>query len=438
MSTKSTRVRQIPAFGLGSKFVFSKPEYRSGRFATQILPHHDNPTLYNDGMSRVRGIQITESEGHAWPRKGHDLQDRGGPFYTRKLYLGEMSHRRLDKQLETKTVYKNVVNDYFSPVQVNPFLYLGDRDISGYPDPSTSDEDLMILGTKAIASASPVSPIVSLPVTIGELIRDGLPTMAGLKALKAKGKPDALADEYLNYQFGIKPLVSDLKDLGYALRKADKLIAQLKRDSGRVVRRRVDLGTEKEVTEDGVFFGAPSTVWLLDRTIDPSLPRVTSVAIRRKVTISKKRWFSGAFTYVLPNSREHDNIRRMSREAERLFGLVPDASDVWNLLPWSWLGDWFVDVGPVIQNATNAQTFGQVLLYGYVMEHTIKTYEYTLDDPPVGWAGLGDATLTIHDEVKKRVMASPYGFGSDWEEFSPYQISILAALGITRARPIAR
>lgn len=438
MSAAVTRVRQTSPFGPTSKFYFPRVKQVTN-FAGD--PPNVPPrvtTLNSDGLSDRRGIQITESEGHAWPRKGHDLQDRGGPFYTRKVYIAEMKYRDVSSSQQiTSKMGRRVDNDYISPVPVPSFTYLGDRRVSGLPDLSTSDDDLAVIGTSVIASVSPVSPMVSLPVTIGELIRDGLPTMAGLKILKGKGKPSSVADEYLNTMFGIKPLLSDLQALGRVIQDADKLIAQLKRDSGKVVRRRRDFDIEKEVIEDYVSMRPARSVWTLAKSVFPGNPVSTSVAVHHKTTVSRKRSFSGAFTYYLPDSSEHGNIRRMASVADRLVGLKPDVSDVWNLLPWSWLGDWFVNTGDVIQNAVNAQSFGQVVQYAYMMEHTIVKYEYTVIDHGFPMAS-GPITLVIHDEVKKRVAASPYGFGSVWEEFTPYQLSILAALGISRTKPIAR
>jgi hypothetical protein len=42
------------------------------------------------------------------------------------------------------------------------------------------------------------------------------------------------------------------------------------------------------------------------------------------------------------------------------------------------------------------------------------------------------ASTTITTETKARAKASPFGFETDWDLFSTFQLSILAALGITR------
>jgi len=94
--------------------------------------------------------------------------------------------------------------------------------------------------------------------------------------------------------------------------------------------------------------------------------------------------------------------------------------------------DWFSNAGDVINNVTNRTVHSQVLQYGYLMEHTIVKDTYTR---PVSsfnnGAPCGSSTLVT--ETKKRVRANPYGFGVSWEALSPFQLSILSALGITRS-----
>jgi hypothetical protein len=43
-----------------------------------------------------------------------------------------------------------------------------------------------------------------------------------------------------------------------------------------------------------------------------------------------------------------------------------------------------------------------------------------------------DMTSSYYLDSKERHAASPYGFGVGWDDFSPYQLSILMALGLTR------
>lgn len=161
----------------------------------------------------------------------------------------------------------------------------------------------------------------------------------------------------------------------------------------------------------------------------------TSGITAKQIIVEQRQWFSGAFTYYLPDSDELGGLGRLALEADRLFGVVPDIADLWNLIPWSWLVDWFVNVGPVLQNLANYSKYGLVMPYGYMMEHTIVEYQYTFTpsvktDKIVG----GGVNLVIVDETKKRVQASPFGFGVTWDGFNPGQLAILAALGLSRSQ----
>jgi len=124
---------------------------------------------------------------------------------------------------------------------------------------------------------------------------------------------------------------------------------------------------------------------------------------------------------------------RYALEARKLTGLSLDPDTLWNLAPWSWAVDWFSNTGDVISNLTDRGLYGLVMRYGYVMEHTITTDTYTLVQPssPTAKKMLG-SPLRVITETKQRRGANPYGFGVSWDGLSPFQGSILAALGISR------
>jgi hypothetical protein len=73
-------------------------------------------------------------------------------------------------------------------------------------------------------------------------------------------------------------------------------------------------------------------------------------------------------------------------------------------------------------------------VYGYMMEHTVRSYTYSFDGP-TGLIGFGSnrpslITLTVESKVRRR--ATPYGFGFDMGGLTARQLAILTALGITR------
>jgi hypothetical protein len=128
-------------------------------------------------------------------------------------------------------------------------------------------------------------------------------------------------------------------------------------------------------------------------------------------------------------------MARLALEAKKLLGLSLTPDTVWNLTPWSWMVDWVSNAGDVVSNISDALFDGLVLRYGYMMEHTLTSDEYFFVGP-TGFQptnGPRPSSITLHHEVKKRVKATPYGFGLTWTSFTTRQLAILAALGITRS-----
>jgi hypothetical protein len=122
-----------------------------------------------------------------------------------------------------------------------------------------------------------------------------------------------------------------------------------------------------------------------------------------------------------------------------LLGLKITPSLVWELTPWSWLIDWFLNIGTVIENL---QTFGlsnTILNYAYCCYRREMTATIDLDlsgfmaqSGSPSFTG-GKAYLMTVDQ-KVRIPASPFGFGIAGTSLSASQLAILTALGLARSR----
>jgi len=116
------------------------------------------------------------------------------------------------------------------------------------------------------------------------------------------------------------------------------------------------------------------------------------------------------------------------------------------VLPWSWLIDWFSNVGDVVSNASSNAVDNLTSNYAYVMERIISKRIYHTDNtskalsgcPP--WICFGGGFVgncdTIHEKVTKSRSGSgnPFGLGVKLGDLSGYQLGILAALGISRSK----
>lgn len=254
-----------------------------------------------------------------------------------------------------------------------------------------------------------------------------------LKMLAKTKKFKSLGDEYLNYQFGWKPFVMDLQKMYYLYRDLDKQLAQLIRDNRRVVRRRRSLG-RSVIDDDPVTEEFNHVVHVKPGLFDPR-GHSTHTHYHSRIT---ENWFVGAYEYYIPDI---GTDKWESRATLALFGANVTPEVIWEALPWSWLIDWFSNVGTIVANASQNAAENLVSNYAYIMrKDTVKDDYYstfsTLPTDILFTQDGGSFSCSFHKELvyKARLPATPYGFGIDYDSLSAYQVSILAALGVSRGR----
>jgi hypothetical protein len=308
-----------------------------------------------------------------------------------------------------------------------------------YPNTQPSSNSFLdVLGTKAIAGCSPSNPTTDLSVAAGELIKEGIPKLIGssigaLRNMSGRKRRKYLASEYLNYQFGWKPLVDSIMETSMTIVNADKIISSYERDSGRLVRRSYDFPEETTTSISDIAVNvSPWTYGASGAIID--WPTLNQGKVVLKQTTSTRRWFRGAFSYyVPPPDGKRNSMARQVILARKTLGLSLTPDVVWNLSPWSWMFDWFFNAGDVLKNWSAWAIDNQVLMYGYLMEHKVQENHYTFIGERTGYVqDQQPPTMIFRSESKYRRKATPYGFGLNWDGFSPRQWAILSALGITR------
>jgi hypothetical protein len=357
--------------------------------------------------------------------------DAGGDFYTCKKRV-LVSHNQ-----------QTITCKVDSPGQLSESLsvYKGDIWPGGLPVPvpwppdhASAKAELDKWGTKAIAQCSPVNPVSNLLTALLELYHDKLPHLLGQviwrqKTLSARNA----GEEYLNYQFGYKPMAADIASFANGVVEFDRLCKQYIRDAGRVVRRRftfpplVEESTTK-IASSKLSLTTPAFSEIVDLT---DTARGDTYRYSR---VSTRRWFSGAFEYFLPPDfyRLSDFDKHVFL-AEKLLGIQLTPDVVWNVAPWSWAVDWFTTAGNVVHNVSQMLADSLVVRYGYVMEHVIASDTY-YQLPPTGfYARQGAAApLSVVVETKQRRKAYPFGFGTLLTELTDRQKAIIAAIGSTR------
>ncbi len=367
-------------------------------------------------------LEETTSEGHHWPpppgRHTNKVADRGGPFLTRKSRLLYLNAPSVDVTIPTGTIRAGS-------------RFYGKIGSSTWPKiPSllsvSSETDLEAMGSTAVSRCSPLKSKSQLGTALGEL-REGLPSLVGTQFLKRDAsKFRALGSEYLNIEFGWKPLIKDLTDSVNAISRASTILAQLSRDSGKPVRRRYSFPQERTFSMhvSATDYGWPTAAGNF----------YTSPGRRFGSTITDRDvWFSGSFLYHLPNGEDFlSKVGAWQKKAHYLLGLRLDPELLWNLAPWTWLGDWFGNFGDVVSNASAYLFDGLVMQYGYIMERKIETIVHDTRDIRFIDGTICNPSLHYVRESKRRLQATPFGFGLDDAILSEWQLSILAALGISR------
>ncbi len=309
---------------------------------------------------------------------------------------------------------------------------------------SNKDQDVSILdpyGTTAIAQCAPTNPTANLATTLAETMREGIPSLPGIQSWRKRAeRAKAAGSEYLNYQFGWAPLVSEVHTVVGAARNHRDIVQNYRHNEGRNVHRRFDFPSVIENSVEEV-----SSAYALNG-LNVGTGYITGVPSSplRTVSVNKetKRWFEGCFTYGGPGGTDYaSKSLGFGSDADAVFGVALSPDILWELTPWSWAVDWFTNAGDMIHNVTSFALAGLVMRYGYMMEETIETYSTNYSDcfyrvkptpSSYGSRNFGDCSIGYKTIRKTRAPANPFGFGVGWEGLSPTQLAITAAIGITR------
>lgn len=395
-------------------------------------------SLVTSDQYKFAGREITSDSTHPWfylnrmaklQKYGYLKEmhlDVGGPFESTK-YKIDQDGRIYDAFVTISglgTPYRYVGPQFPVAAEADAAVS-GNRQTWWGTVEASNDLQLDALGSTAISRCGPTNPHSSALNALIELYRDGLPSAIGLNTLRRQD----LGGEYLNYEFGILPTISDIKAIGGTYRQADKLLRQYYRDSGRVVRRRYEFPSETRVVETSVTEGVPPTPTLVTPLYENPYGK-----LRKVVTETKNVWFSGAFTYYAKAPSSVLAIRDQVQKWNYLYGISPSTDVLWNALPYSWAADWVTNIGDVMNNVSMFQNDGLVMQYGYVMEHVVRRVEYVHTGTVLKGAGPVFAKQVFISDHKRRRKATPFGFGAELSGFTDRQWAILAALGLSRGR----
>lgn len=392
------------------------------RYAYQVLATAQKRTedYLNHWWLRRRGLLKTLAKTPNDPRHQHLLrlinaQDWGSPFLCQ-----DVSVKSEPARTTTPAGYAYGIDGQILPH--------GDCRGSAALMAAVPWETMFARGGKAIYACQPMRPHAGLTVNAAELMKDGVPKIPGAQFILRPGSR-SVGDEFLNFEFGVRPTVEAVNDTVKAFRKADSTWQQIVRNDGKDIRR-------------GFGFPEVSTFSRVQRTPGYGYPVVAAGLYDNIGTCFKstwttsETWFSGAFRYALPGGVDRwSRFRREATRWERAYGLGLRPIDLYRIAPWSWLLEWFADFSSVISWLGSSWLDGVAMRYGYVMCRTVEISQWINTGLRLSGGAFLSPTYTLTRVTKQRSKASPLGFGLEESDLSPEQLAILTALGLTSANP---
>lgn len=302
----------------------------------------------------------------------------------------------------------------------------------GFKDhlPGWDGGSLLSLNTAAIAKTNPSrGGDLNLAVSIGELrelpklLKQAHQLLVG--KLNPKHAPKHLGSAYLQGQFGWAPIFKDIVNLIDVMEKIDERYEEI----------REHLTSPK---------GWRHTVKL--RNFNDQLSRkfvpvdaysIGSLSGSDLITTKSRAW--GQVVYRPSGGappKTDKQLKLMAREA--VTGIRLDASTAWNLLPWSWMVDWFTNVGDSIEASRNVS--GYYVDRVLIMRSVDTVYHLHDVKPSAGQDGAQIHFCTGGSGIYKRmsryrhVMPPNFLPSVDVPTLSARQLSTLGALGIQQFR----
>lgn len=308
------------------------------------------------------------------------------------------------------------------------------------------------IAAEMMRRSAPTTPEVDITRSLGELVE-------WRNFLKASNyKPQKYQDVgsgYLNVVFGLIPTFTDLQRILETVLNMDSILGEFVAHERQQVRRR-RRHTLSESTVSGVAgtraggIGSSNSIPPLtgvgDYLLSSSLAATDGWEATLNWSIASHSWIESfaSFEYFIPKPWGFENrMKRYRNLAAKAFGGGLTASVMYDLTPFSWLVDWFVDIGGLLRYQQQVADNGLIATRtGFSMTsmsaatvtlgqmRPIPTatspapYQYAMRDSVI----LKPATLRY--EIHRRRGGSPYSMSPTWTKLSVQQWAILGALGL--------
>jgi len=281
-----------------------------------------------------------------------------------------------------------------------------------------ADNDLQYLYTGFVNSTNPGRNEANYQVSLVELrevpslLRQAKDLIRIRRLLRTPIR--SLSNNYLAYQFGIRPLVSDIQtmlSLPQLIQSRMKELSEL-RDSGISKKtRRLYANSYDRVGYEW------ATTWPI------------IMPYRERFSTSNSVW--GHVNWIADanfRSLSQEDLTATARNA--IIGGNIGLNDLYELIPWTWLNDYFASTGDYLTYINNR--IPGVVDRGSVMCRTFASLYATYDGPPLG--DLKIPPVILYRDSKYRIPGQIGAYYTSLDVLSGHQLSIISALiGSSRA-----
>lgn len=376
-------------------------------------------------MTRIRTRYTGLVEGFARSTLGTPVSTaRSGTGYISQC-KDEEGFRDYPLWIEHKFVEGGFVTTHYVPNDQEPWKFVDLQAFpltyfdtpSGFTHHNVGQPSNSYLAVKLIAATNPSKPVVNLPVSIGEL-RD-LPMM-----LKREGDSiiKKFAGRNLQQEFGLMPVLSD----------ATKMM-KVSKSIGERVKLFQQLRDKPQLRKAGLFDGSavtyPGTVVTTNSSPGYVYSRHKLVTQTTTVKIGGYVTWTGGHDFTKSNLSYTDPaLKYLARRA--VLGTNIDLSTLWELTPWSWLADWYGNLGDYLAGSRSV-----VPVYPSKPRITIRTESvryYVAESTNFGFTQ-GSLPVSVKIRKKERVIASAALPSAYMPFLTGRQMGILASLAILRS-----
>jgi len=276
--------------------------------------------------------------------------------------------------------------------------------------------------SRAAAWTNPNRADIDLPVFLAELRDLPLNIMDAVRKVakrtpKARVNPKRVdkqaAGDYLSYQFGLLPVISDIRKMLDFQRLTENRVKELKN-----LGRPGGLHRERTVFSGGIDHGLVASQYITSFYSESHKCSYMWHTYRRK-------WVSMTWTPLTPLDTGNDLV--LQHYANRLvWGMDISIATLYELMPWSWLIDWFSNVGDLVSQSRNTipVSFGGTC----VMDKSITGMKNLTLLNPSGTVSIRPSVKVNRTTLVRRPFSGPVLPEFNLPFLSGRQLSILSAI----------